>query len=290
MPEPILISSLSNPTVRHLVRMRENRARRKAGRVIVDGWRETAQALASGMNLVGVYHRPDSDIREDQSEALDAPWMLKVIDSVAVHGKTTWVTPSVLEKMGYGQSQRGVVAEFQRPSRTMDQLPCFSGASFPDAEGGRRPLVLVLDQIEKPGNVGAIFRSADAAGVDAVLMCDGGDPLHPNAIRSSSGGVFHVPWAQGTFDQIAEGLAAKSFRVLTARVESSLSLWSTDWSGAMAVVVGNEAEGLASRWTTVGGHRTEGIRIPMAGQVDSLNVSVAAAVIVLTAASARHTP
>jgi TrmH family RNA methyltransferase len=281
MADPTILRSPSNPTVKHLVRMRDNRARRKAGRVIVDGWRETAQALDAGLALIAIYRAeaPVAELaREFSPIPEDAQWKAKVIHWPKIGSKTTLVTPAILEKIGYGQSSRGVVAEFDRPQRTLAQL-----------ELGDNPLVLVLDQIEKPGNVGAIFRSAEAAGVSAVLLCDGGDPLHPNAIRSSSGGVFHVPWATGTEAEIREWLLAKSFRLLAARVESSQSLWEIDWSGAIAMVLGNEAEGLGDRWQSVAGHPILGVHIPMAGQVDSLNVSVAAALLAFTAIHARKT-
>ncbi|KAA1259882.1 23S rRNA (uridine(2479)-2'-O)-methyltransferase [Rubripirellula obstinata] len=279
MSDPTILQSPSNPTVKHLVRMRDNRARRKAGCVIVDGWRETAQAIAAGLILRSLYHTPlDPNESKDSS---DYPWKRNVIDSHGMGGdgisdKTTLVSEAILQKIGYGQSARGVVAEFDRPEKSLDQL-----------ELDNDPLILVLDQMEKPGNVGAIFRSAEAAGVSAILLCGGGDPLHPNAIRSSSGGVFHVPWATATIEQMSDWLALKSVRVLASRVESSTAIWDIDWTGATAIVMGNEADGLRDRWQNVAGQAIQGVCIPMAGQVDSLNVSVAAALLAFTAINAR---
>ena len=162
------------------------------------------------------------------------------------------------------------MAEFDRPNKSLELLDLSND-----------PIILVLDQMEKPGNIGAIFRSAEAAGISAILLCGGGDPLHPNAIRSSSGGVFHVPWAVGSEAEIGDWLVTKSVRVLASRVESSTVLWETEWTGAIAIVMGNEAEGLRDRWQKVGDQAVQGVRIPMAGQVDSLNVSVAAALLLL---------
>lgn len=271
----LILRSVANPTIKHLVRMRDNRARRKAGCVIVDGWRETAQAIQAGLALVGIYRLHDADETEPQD-----PWQRRVIESPAVRDRTTWVTAEILEKIGYGQSSRGaqhgVVAEFERPRKPLDEL------NLPS-----QPLVMVLDRIEKPGNVGAIFRSAEAAGVSAIAMSDGGDPFHPNAIRSSSGGVFHVPWASASQAEITQWLIQQSIRPLAARVQSSESLYQTDWSGSVAIIVGNEAEGLGDRWQTIADEPIGGVHVPMAGQVDSLNVSVAAALLAFTAVHFR---
>jgi RNA methyltransferase, TrmH family len=182
--------------------------------------------------------------------------------------RLTWVADSVIEKISFGQSVRGVVAEFDEPTRTLNDL------RLPAS-----PLILVLDQVEKPGNIGAVFRSVDAAGIDAVVLCESNDIFNPNAIRSSLGGVFHVPSADGTEAEVKRFLQSRGIRVLAARVESSEQLWAADLSGPLAIVLGSEADGLAGRWQEIGGCPIAGVRIPMAGKVDSLNVSVSAAVI-----------
>jgi TrmH family RNA methyltransferase len=257
--KPVLRSA-ANQTIRHLLRMRDNRARRKAGRVIVDGWSETLHAIDAGLTLCGIY-LPES------LEAAREGAIGRVLDSIAAD-KITRVADSLMEKIGYGQSFRGVVAEFEQPSRTLEQL-----------ELPASPLILVLDRIEKPGNVGAVFRCADAAGIDAVLLCDSCDLFNPNAIRSSLGSVFHVPSARGTTSELAQFLHDRKVRVMAARVESSVPLWTADLEGPLAIVLGSEADGLEDRWKTIGNSVVQGICIPMLGKVDSLNVSVSAAVI-----------
>ncbi len=271
---PIVLRSTANPTVRHLVRMRDNRARRRAGRVIVDGWRETARAIEAGLQLCGVYLTEsspscDSDDSGDRASVIDAATRLQ---------KRQIVSAGVMEKISYGQSARGVVAEFVQPRRSLADL------ALPES-----PLLLVLDQIEKPGNVGAVFRCADAAGVDAVVLCDGRcDLFNPNAIRSSLGAVFHVPAAEADLQQTTEFLANSALRVLAGRVECSQSLWETDLQGPLAMVLGSEAEGLGDRWLRLGNQAIESVRIPMVGKVDSLNLSVSAAVIAFEAARVRQ--
>lgn len=270
--EPIVLRSAANATIRHLTRMRDNRARRKAERVIVDGWRETTQAIEAGLDLCGLY------LTESLASSPTEGSIGRLLSDPATRSRVSLVSDSIMQKISYGQSSRGVVAEFIRPSRDLSrlQLPEF-------------PFLLVLDRIEKPGNIGAVFRCADAAGVHAVLLCDSQDLFNPNAIRSSLGSVFHVPSASGTQSQIAEFLLANGCRVMAARVESSTSLWSASWDGAVAVVLGSEAQGLGGRWRSIGDQAVEGVQIPMAGKVDSLNISVSAAVIAFEAMRRRPT-
>ena len=168
--KPIVLHSAANPTVRHLVRMRDNRARRKAERVIVDGWRESCHAFGAGLPLRGLY------VSEASADPLQSPDPATRQLCLAAHsaGQFHWVSQPIMQKIAYGQSPRGVVAEFEPREQEISDL------QLPP-----NPLVMVLDRIEKPGNLGAVFRCADAVGVDAVLLCESGDLWNPNAIRSS---------------------------------------------------------------------------------------------------------
>ncbi|MEM8670176.1 MAG: TrmH family RNA methyltransferase [Planctomycetota bacterium] len=270
--KPIVLRSSANPTVRHLVRLRDNRARRKLDRVIVDGWRETNQAIESGMTLVGLYVAEPSE----STSGTDSPLIEGLCHLASSAGKLQRVSSQIMQKIAYGQSPRGCVAEFERPQRAITDLD-------PPSD----PLVLVLDRIEKPGNVGAIFRCADAAGVDAVLLCECGDVWNPNAIRSSQGCVFHVPSSECSQSEIAGFLQAHSVRLVAARVESSQLLWETSLAGGVAILLGSEAHGLGERWQQIDETTVAGVRIPMAGSIDSLNVSVSAAVILYEAVRQR---
>ncbi len=272
-PKPIVLRSTANPTIRHLVRLRDNRARRRAGRVLVDGWRETIQAVNAGLPLLGLFV-PESS--EDPRRSTD-PATRDLAQAAASAGQLHWVSDAIMPKIAYGDSHRGVVAELQPPERTFQDL------SLPS-----HPLLMVLDRIEKPGNIGAMFRCADAAGVDAVLLCDSGDLWNPNAIRSSQGAVFHVPSCTGSQVDIAKFLESRSIRLIAARVESSQLLWETSLQGSVAILLGSESHGLGQRWQQVEGRGIEGVRIPMAGNVDSLNVSVSAAVILYEAVRQRR--
>lgn len=277
MTEPILTSP-HNPTVKHLVRMRDNRARRREAVVLVDGWRETRRGLEAGLQPLGVYAPPEPSA--DLSPAGDDP-SIDAAETWVRENASRWlrfVGPAVMNKIAYGQSERGVVALFQAPDRTLKTL------SDPPSR-----LILVLDDFEKPGNLGAAFRSADAAGAGAVILTPNtADPLNPNAIRSSLGTVFRVPFAVADQTQARQWLAKRNYRIFAARVESSKPLWGCDFVGPTAIVIGSEAKGLGDRW--VGDAESESIqavRIPMAGSVDSLNASVSAAVLLYEAKRQR---
>ncbi len=270
--KPVVVRSAANPRIRHLIRMRDNRARRKAGRVIVDGWRETMRAADAGLTLCQLC------IAESSDQWNNALQINPSLDNTIV------VSESLLEKVCYGSSPRGVVAEFERPSRSLDQLQLPA-----------KPLLLVLDRVEKPGNVGAIFRCADGLGVDAVLLCESADPFNPNAIRNSLGSVFHVPTAVGTELELGQFLLDNEIAAVAARVESSAPVWSTNFRSGLAIILGSEADGLGSRWRHLGAEATKeneipGLRIPMRGKGDSLNVSVTAALICYEARRQRDQP
>lgn len=271
--KPVIFRSSANPTLRHLIRMRDNRSRRKANRVLVDGWRETSQAIRAGLDLCGIYV-PESLIHGKTDEFRDATQT--VMAFAEEQHKLNWVAEPLMEKISYGQSTRGVVAEFVRPNA------CLKSLSLP-----KNPLILVLDEIEKPGNIGAVFRSADAAGVDCILLSDCVDQYNPNSIRSSLGTIFQIPSFNATELELRDFLVSNSIKIFAARVESSQNLWKSKLSGPTAIVLGSEARGLKSRWQSSSKTPIDGIRIPMAGEADSLNIAASAAIIVFEAARQR---
>ncbi|WP_442507150.1 TrmH family RNA methyltransferase [Novipirellula sp. SH528] len=314
--EPLVLRSPANPTVRRLIRLRDNRTRRRQKRLLVDGWRETLQAIDAGLDLIGLF-LPESSLtehgnldqgnfnrvpadREAQSRpnhnrqpAHDAPpsslpasidpagsdpRVRIVIEKAKTSQTIRFVSDAVMARIAYGESSRGVVSEFVQPDHSLEDLTLPTNA-----------LVLVLDSLEKPGNIGAVFRCADAAGVDAVILCGGGSDIYnPNAIRSSLGTVFQIPTAVGSETEVARFLCDQKIRPLAARVESSDELWATDFSGSIAVIVGSEANGLGERWQRDAENAViHGVRIPMFGKVDSLNVSVSAALVLFEARRQR---
>ena len=225
------------------------------------------------MELCGIYV-PESLIYGKNDEFRDStqPVMAFAQDQQ----KLNWVADSLMEKISYGQSARGVVAEFIRPSASLKCL------SLP-----KNPLILVLDEIEKPGNIGAVFRSADAAGVDCIFLSDCVDQYNPNSIRSSLGTVFQIPSFNATEVEFRDFLVSQSVKILAARVESSKNLWKCELKSPTAIVLGSEARGLKNRWQSSATSPIDGIRIPMTGEADSLNIAASAAIIAFEAARQR---
>ncbi len=186
------------------------------------------------------------------------------------------VNEAVFEKLAFGQRAEGVlgVAEMPRPTLASLTLP-------------ERAVVAVLEGVEKPGNVGAVLRSADAAGVAAVILADARTDLYnPNAIRASLGTIFTVPVCTATSDEVLVWLRQQRLAIFAARVDGSMPYTAADFRGPTAVVLGSEASGLSPAWTA---GDIKPIRLPMLGAADSLNVSVTAAVLFYEALRQRGT-
>lgn len=263
--QTLSITSAANPRYRAALRLRQGRVRRREGRFLVDGLREIGRAIDAGLELKELYVAP----RGERSEPVDAIRLDKPGQGLRIA-----VPPPMLDQLAYGERNEGAVAVFTTPEKTLDRL------QLPE-----RPLLVVLDRIEKPGNIGAVFRSSDAAGASAVLLSDcAGDLFNPNLIRASLGTVFSLPAAQASGAEVREFLARRGVRTRTMRVDADATLWETDWTTAAAIVIGSEAEGLDEAWR---GHGVEAVRIPMAGVADSLNASVTAAVCLFEAVRQR---
>ncbi|QDS91327.1 23S rRNA (guanosine-2'-O-)-methyltransferase RlmB [Roseimaritima multifibrata] len=258
------LTSRANPRLRHAARLRTGRYRRKSGEFLVDGWRETGRALNAGIELVELFVEAG---RFESSRASLPAW----VSAVQKEQKLTLVASGVFEKVAYGERNEGVVALFATPSRELQslRLPAI-------------PLLLIADQIEKPGNLGAILRSCDAFGVDAVLCSDcATDLFHPNVIRASLGTVFQLPVVAATGPEVRAFLAEQKIGCLAARVDATQTLWQAEMTNPIALVVGAEADGLGKDWDS------QGVTIPMSGIADSFNVSVAAALLACEARRQR---
>jgi TrmH family RNA methyltransferase len=263
----MLISSVQNPRVKAAARLRERSGRNDQGRIIIDGVREITRAVEAGVELVEVYFF--RELCADESHER----LLKTVKQVGV--EQIEVTPHVMEKLAFGNRVEGVVAVAKPPKK--------------DLMGWQSPadaLVAVVEGAEKPGNLGAILRTADAAGVSAVVVADGGtDLFNPNAIRASLGAIFTVPTFSVTSAAAIEWLRKERFRVFAARVDGSTNYTEADFAGRTAIALGSEAHGLSAIW-----HAAEinPIRVPLVGSVDSLNLSATAAVLFYEALRQRR--
>jgi RNA methyltransferase, TrmH family len=262
------ISSPQNPRFKLALRLRDGRGRKQQGRVIIDGWREISRATDAGLAIEEVF------VREGLTGEGDGP-LASLQERLA---RSVWLElPEVMFRtLAYGDREDGIVAVARRPGTELDRIP---------ADG--RGLILVLDSVEKPGNLGAIVRSADGAGAAGVIVADlATDPFHANSIRSSVATVFSLPLAQASGPEVIDWLRGNQFRILLADGSASRSLFDVSLGGKVAVVLGSEARGLASCWRSLAD--ADCVGLPMHGLADSLNVSATAAVILYEAARQRR--
>lgn len=250
------ITSRHNPRLKQAAKLRDSRERRKTGRLLIDGARETLRALAAGVEPVEAFV-DESSPSERTAEALDE------LDRRGV--ETFPVASDAFAKLAYGERADGVVLVATAPVR-----------GFADLKLPADPLIAVIEAVEKPGNLGAILRTADGAGVDAVVVADPRvDLFNPNAIRASVGAVFREGIAVATADEARAWLADNGWPIYATRPEAKQSYTQADYTQGCAIILGSEAEGLAPEWNAV----ATGVSLPMLGVADSLNVSAAAAVL-----------
>lgn len=263
------ITSLQNPKVRQLLALQQkSQERRQRGLFVVEGRRELMRCLEAGFEVDTVFWCPQVEVGTEPLPPLANG--VRVIE----------VSRAVYDKMAYRGSTEGVVAEVRQRQLSLGDLPLSSELPAPSA-----PLVVVLERVEKPGNLGAILRSADAAGVTAVIVCDPlTDLYNPNLIRSSVGAVFSVPCVACSSSECISYLKAHGIQILTAQLQDSHLYYDTDMRRPTAIVMGTEATGLTGQWREAADAH---IRIPMLGRVDSLNVSVSAAILMYEAVRQR---
>ncbi|MEW5852892.1 MAG: RNA methyltransferase [Myxococcota bacterium] len=255
------ITSVNNPRVKDVVRLQRSSAdRREAGLFCIERTRELTRALDAGLTVTEVYATRDDD------EA--------VRRAVREGARLASVNEAVLHKMSYQENPQGFVAVVRARTRPLSALPA------------ERGLFLVCSGLEKPGNVGAILRSADAAGASGVIIDDEKfDLFNPNCIRSSTGAVFSLPISCASRLDVMAWLQDHGVRVVAATPEASVRYTDADLTGAVALVVGAEAEGLDEAWRKSASTR---VAIPMRGVADSLNVSVTAALLLFEAVRQRE--
>ena len=295
LPEPI--TSAQNPKIKRLLALQKDSSlRRQEGLFVVEGQREIDRCLASGFEIDTLFIcgdlfreqgvSPEASLRDPSLCAslvgpsllwsrgwLHLPGTHPVPEKAAF--KTFEVSRDVYERIAYRGGTEGVVAEVKVKERRLEEL-----------ELPQRPLVVVLESVEKPGNLGAVLRSADAAGADAVIVCDPlTDLWNPNLIRASVGAVFAVPIVACSSEEAIAFLKSRGIRILTAQLQDSELYYDTDMKGGTALVMGTESTGLSERWREAADAH---IRIPMLGIADSLNVSVSAAILLFEAVRQRQ--
>lgn len=266
MTRGLEITSTTNPRLRAAAALRDRRKRERSGLTIVDGARELRRALDAGVEVVEAFVCDPLLAGADARAALTS----LAAGKAPVHH----VSEAAFAKLAFGDRAEGLVVVIRTPDLGLDRL-----APPPDA------LLVVLEGVEKPGNLGAALRSADGAGADAVIAASPRtDLLNPNAIRASAGTEKMVPVAAAPTTEVLDWLRARGMRILAARVEGSLAYTEADLTGPVALVLGAEDIGLTDAWN---GPDIETIHLPMHGIADSLNVSVTAAILLYEARRQR---
>lgn len=263
---PPELTSRANPRVAAVAALRDRRERDRRGLTIVDGAREVRRAIDAGAELADVY------ICEPLLAGPDARAALDALGAAGIKPVTT--TEGVFEKLAFGGRSEGLVAVVRIPDLSLERLDLPANA-----------LVVVIEGVEKPGNVGAALRSADGAGADALIAASPRtDLFNPNAIRASAGTVFTVRLAAAPSADVRTWLRDHGIRVVAARVEAERAYTDADLRGPLAIVLGAEAAGVSDAWS---GPDVGSVAIPMHGVADSLNVSVSAAVLLFEARRQR---
>ena len=261
------IDSLKNSTIKELVLIKEkSRWRKKTGQFVVEGLRELIMALKGGYLLESVFFDPGI-IRQEEIQ--------QILISNQATPELISVSQDVYGRIAYREKTEGVVALGKNKSHSLDSLKLRRD----------KPLILIAEALEKPGNIGALLRTADAAAIDAVIIADPKTDLYnPNVIRSSLGCVFSVPVAVAENEAVIEYLRKNQITSYAAHLGAKQNYSDMDFVSGSALVVGAESTGLSDVWTREADHR---IIIPMQGEIDSMNVSVSAAILIFEAMRQR---
>jgi TrmH family RNA methyltransferase len=259
------ITSSHNSRYRQALKLHSSRGRQTQNRILIIGQREVSRALDAGLVFEEVMFEQGSDGPEHESESI-----LRRLQ--ASNTRCSTLSQSLFEKLAYGDRDAKVIGIAARPKTELGLLSI-------KPSRGLSSFVVVLEQLEKPGNLGAIARTADAAGVSAILVADPRtDIFHPNAIRASVATVFSVPVACSTAIEIKAWLETHEYQTYYATPEAKASLYQVDLTGCVAVVIGNEARGISPIWRA-----GTGIHLPMIGIGDSLNAAVTTSVLIYEA-------
>ncbi len=266
MIEAELITSLQNPRVKNLVKLRDRRSRNQQGVFIAEGYRAISRAMEKGVIPDEVYFCADCFLGENEDALLA---------QAQANGATLFeLSKHAFEKVAYRDRPEGLLAVVKQWNYSLD-----------DIKLSEPPFLLIVESIEKPGNLGTILRSADAAGVDAVICCDSvTDLFNPNAVRSSTGVLFSMPTVTASTDEVIEWIRAKGIRTAATTPHTDIIYTDTDLRGPLAIIMGSEQFGLSEKWLAACDTK---VLIPMAGQADSLNVAMATLITLFEAVRQR---
>lgn len=298
------IVSPNNPRVKNAAQLKESKNRRREGLFLVDGVREVLRAWVSDFEFVEVFWDAGRNLDADERVEVDA-----VLESVCsdferrenlrrilleADGRgvpTIPLSSNAFEKLSFGDRDEGVIAVVKSKLRTIDELDSLLAEKHKTA--GEEPLLGIVEGVEKPGNIGAMLRSGDGAGLDAFIIAgDNFDVFNPNVIRGSLGAIFHMPIVVAPADKTLAWLRERKIQRATALCDEAIPYVQIDYRLPTAIILGSEAQGLSEAWAneTVEDAKyalLQRIRLPMLGIADSLNVSNAAAILFYEARRVR---
>ena len=255
-----IITSSQNEKIKQLTRLSKHRERQKTGLTLVDGGREIKSALVNNWEITEIFYCPD---------------LIKDQELLSATIKLTALSEKIFRKLSLKENPDGylAIAKIQKSTLTSLKLR-------------KNPLLVILESVEKPGNLGAIIRTATAANVDAIIVADEQtDIYHPNVIRASQGHIFKQPIIAAKSEEIIAWLKANQINSYAAATKSKKIYTDINWQEPSAIVLGTESQGLTEKWLKA---TTAQIKIPMVAGIDSLNVSVSAAILVYEAARQRN--
>ncbi len=261
------LTSLQNPRIKAAAKLRDRRGRDKAGLTLLEGYRDLIRAFEFGMEITECYYCPAMFLGENEFPLLER------LKSAGV--QVFEVDDHVLRKLAYRDRPEGLIAVAKIRKHLLENIPA--------VENG---LYLVAEAVEKPGNLGSMLRSADAAGCDGLIICDKcTDIYNPNVIRASTGALFSVPLAEADSEPALAWFRKNNIKIFAATPHTDNIYTETDLSGGCALLLGTEQYGLSDFWMN---NADVQIRIPMHGKIDSLNVATAATVMLFEAARQRE--
>jgi TrmH family RNA methyltransferase len=274
------ITSLQNPRLKQLVKLRDRRPRDEAGEFLIEGYREVKRALAAGVRPRELYCGPDWFLGTNEPALIE--------EAQSAGAQVFELSKEAFAKVSYRDRPDGLLAVARQWHRTLKNLDI---AGLAEAGPGsptpatKPPLLLVVEAIEKPGNLGTLLRGADAAGVDAVVVCDPiTDIFNPNVVRSSTGVLFSMPVIVAESGEVRSWLRTRGIRAVATTPAAPALYTDTDLRGPLAIIMGSEQYGLSEFWLKESDLL---VRIPMAGQADSLNVAMAAIITLFEAGRQR---
>lgn len=259
------ISSKQNPKIKRLLEFQKSSVRKSEGLFLLEGVKETEKAIAANYEFAQCF----------QCQDIISELEFKSLFKNHNHGQHFLVGKEVFEKIAYREDSGGIVSLVKAKPHHLSQL-----------NASKSPIFLVIEGVEKPGNIGAMYRTADAAGVDAIILCDSkADLYNPNAIRASIGCIFQVPTILCETQEAINWLKNQDIDILPTYLQAAVPYTQIDFTKAAAIVMGTEATGISQDWVIAA---SQNIIIPMKGSLDSLNVSTSAAIVLFEAFRQRN--